>query len=110
MKTSRRAFLKFFIGGIAVASCPIPKFLLPKEPSIFPDKESVFEGYGSKVAFDTSGGILTQEMIENAALQAARNMGQPDRIYMSKKVYKAVAKQFGFKVVYEGDEIIHYAL
>ena len=109
MKTSRRAFLKFFIGGIAVASCPIPKFLLPKEQSIFIDDGTSFLSHGS-TTFNSSGGVLTQEMIEEAAARSAMNMGQADVIYMSKGNYEALAKSFGFKVVYEDDEIIHCAL
>lgn len=108
MKTSRRAFLKLFIGTVAVATLPIPKFLFPEEkyPPIFIDNGTGFEGYGANANF--AGGTLTVEMIEEAAKRSAMNMGQPDMILMSKRNYKKVAKHFGYKVVYSDNEIFHY--
>ena len=113
MKTSRRAFLKLFIGGVAVAACPIPKFLLTQTQKNELDKLNrglSYGQFGGPAAFDATGSALTVEMIEEAVARSAMNMGQADRIYMSKKNYKAVAKQFGFRVVYDGDEIYHYEL
>jgi hypothetical protein len=107
MKTSRRAFLKLFIGTVAVATLPIPKFLLPKEQPIF---FGVDWAKGCEpVMFNDVGGVLTVEMIEEAAKRSAMNMGQPDMMYMSKKDYKTLGKYFGYKVVYKDDEIFHYA-
>lgn len=104
----RRAFLKLFIGGVAIAAIPIPNFLLPKqeEQGILPIAIGG-TGYGT---FDVSGGTLTQKMIEDAAMRSAQNMGKPDMLLMSKKDYKSLAKYFGYKVVYSGDDIVHVRL
>ncbi len=100
---NRRAFLKLFIGSVAVATIPIPKFLAPKQ-DLF--KEHGYGDWESR-SFDLSGGVLTIEMIEEAALKSASNFGKPDQLFMSPKDYKSFAKYFGYKVIYKGDEIIH---
>lgn len=106
-KMNRRAFLQLFVGTVAVATIPIPKFLLPKEEKV-PIFMGIDPAFGSEsVVFSTEGGVLTQEMIEQAALRSAMEMGQPDRMYMSMKSYKKVAKIFGYKVIYRGDDIVH---
>lgn len=96
---NRRAFLKLFVGTVAVATIPIPKFLLPKEESItftIPDQGPLhYEVYRN------CGGVLTQEMIEEAALKSAQNMGRPDMMIMSEKAYEDVHRFFSYKVVYE---------
>lgn len=103
----RRAFLKLFVGSVAVATLPIPRFLIKKteEDNISP-VAGAFAAYGSDANFTTSG-TLTQEMIEDAAIQAALNHGRPDMIYMSRPAYKKFARYFGYKVVYIDDEILH---
>lgn len=107
---NRRAFLKLFVGTVAVATIPIPKFLLPesKYPPLFIDDGTGFLGYGADAGFGAT--TLTVEMIEEAAKRSAMNMGQPDFIMMSKRDYKKLAKGFGYKVVYSGDEIITWPL
>jgi hypothetical protein len=95
---NRRAFLKLFIGTVAVATIPIPKFLAPK---LYIDDGTAFEGYGSVSSVNLGSGILTQEMIEEAALKSVQNMGRPDKILMSEDSFIALNKYFGYKIVYE---------
>lgn len=110
---NRRAFLKLFVGTVAVATVPIPNFLLPKQYSFKefgPGRLNDFDSYGSSKAFTVDDGtttILTQEMIEEAMQKAAMNHGRPDVMYMSKQSYKTFAKVFGYKVVYVDDMVIH---
>jgi hypothetical protein len=100
---NRRAFLKLFVGTVAVATLPIPKFLLKEEKPV-----DTFSAYGQwRSTMIESGGVLTQKMIEDAAERAAMNCGRPDVMYMSKKNYKTFAKVFGYQVVYSDDEIFH---
>lgn len=105
---NRRAFLKLFVGGVAVATIPIPKFLLPKEDTLtikIPDTGPLYYN-----VYRGGGVTLTQEMIEEAAKRSAMNMGRPDMIIMGKREYKQVAKMFGYKVVYSGDEIVTWKM
>lgn len=94
---NRRAFLKLFIGTVAVATLPIPRFLLKEER----DTDLFKIGDGVKpwesLEYDSSGGVLTMEMIEEAAKRAIENHGTPDRIYLSPARYKAFVR---WQVVY----------
>ena len=96
---NRRAFLKLFIGTVAIAAIPIPNFLLPKE--------ELLNDFWKGETVPSSEGVLTMEMIEEAAQRSIDNMGAPDKIYMSKKSYKKFGKLFGYKIEYRGDRIIH---
>lgn len=96
---NRRAFLKLFVGTAAVATIPIPKWLLPKEEAItftIPDSGPLYYN-----VYRSAGVVLTQEMIEEAALKASQNMGAPDMMIMSEKAYNDVNSYFRYKVVYE---------
>lgn len=88
---NRRAFLKLFVGTVAIVAIPIPHFLLPKEVE----------------TPESHGGSLTMEMIEDASRRAMENYGKPDVMYMSKVNYKRYSKLFGYKVEYRGDKIVH---
>jgi hypothetical protein len=94
---NRRGFLKLFVGTVAVATVPIPNFLLPKreEPKPFFGVDTAYPG--SMVM----GATLTQEMIEDAAMKSAENMGRPDMIIMEEVDFHRVMKYFGYQVVYE---------
>jgi hypothetical protein len=96
---NRRAFLKLFVGTVAVVAIPIPDFLLPKEPKLN-------EGWEGQ-AIDSSSGVLTQEMLEESMQRALDNYGKPDIIYMSKKQYKKFGKFFGYQITYRGNNINH---
>jgi hypothetical protein len=105
---NRRAFLKLFVGSVAVATIPIPRFLLPKkEKTLFVDNGTGFSRYGDTKSFNLEGGVLTQDTIESAALAAAANHGTPDVMYMEQEDYVHFAKYFGYSVTYKDDEIIH---
>lgn len=100
---NRRALLKLFIGSVAVATFPIPKFLIKEEKPI--DNSSY--GNWNSTDFESSG-VLTQEMIENAAIKSAENFGAAELIYISKKDYKTFARYFGYQVIYtDDDDIVH---
>lgn len=115
-KTDRRAFLQLLVGSVAVATIPIPQFLLPKPveagsgiftiPTGVKTLEISMEGGGGS----GGGSTLTQEMIEEAAMRAAADHGRPDFIMMSKRNYKKLGKMFGYKIIYRGDDIVHLKL
>lgn len=96
---NRRAFLKLFVGTVAIAAIPIPNFLLPKEELI----SDLWDGTHVK----SSEGVLTMEMIEEASRRTIENYGAPQVIYISKARYKTFAKYFGYKVEYRGNNIVH---
>lgn len=98
---NRRAFLKLIVMGVAVASIPIPNFLLPKDTA----PEGAHHWNGTE--WEPGSMVLTQKMIEDASRRALENYGRPDQIYMSKKTYKKYAKRLGWQVVYKNDEIMH---
>src|SRR5271165_989788 len=98
---NRRTFLKLFIGTVAVATVPIPNFLLPKEKKHWTEDFKEVPIYPPG-AYSSEGSTLTQEMIEDAAARSAMNMGQPDMIFMSKSNYKKLGRYFGYKVIYRG--------
>lgn len=113
MKTSRRAFLKLFVGTVAVATLPLPRFLLNQSQKNELDglnRLLEYGTFGGAKSFDARGSVLTVETIEEAAKRSAMNMDQPDRILMSKRDYKKLARHFGYKLVYSGDEIIIWPL
>ena len=91
---NRRAFLKLFVGTVAVATLPIPKFLLKDE------RDTAFENYGAwkGEAYNAQSGTLTIEMIEEASKRAMENMGKPDMIIMSERTFKRFLR---WQVVYE---------
>lgn len=95
----RRAFLKLFIGTVAIAAIPIPNFLLPKEKLV--------SDFWKGETVEPFSGSLTPELIEEASRRAIENHGKPDVMYVSKVNYKIYAKHFGYKVEYVGDEIVH---
>jgi hypothetical protein len=94
---NRRAFLKLFVGSVAVATLPIPRFLLKEEPDTALVAFAAWKGE----LYDASSGVLTAEMIEEASRRAMENHGKPTVVYMSPARYNTFLKHFGYKVVYE---------
>jgi hypothetical protein len=88
---NRRAFLKLFIGTVAVATLPIPRFLLKEE------RDTAWQG----IPYEAPTGTLTMEMIEEASKIAVGNYGKPTVLYISPAKYKTFLKHFGCQVVYE---------
>lgn len=97
----RRAFLKLFIGTVAVATLPIPKFMAP---ALYIDDGTGFSiNEACKPGDLDVSGHLTAEMIEEAALKSMHNMGRPDRLIMSEEHYETHKKYFanlGYQIVY----------
>ena len=100
MKTNRRAFLKFMIGTVALATIPIPRFLTPKPNLNDLNRLLEYGKFGGSTRYDAKGSTLTVEMIEHAAERSLANMGKPDMIMMSERDYKTLEKHYGFKIVY----------
>lgn len=78
MKINRRDFIKILGSAVAatiLSQLPIPKLSEKRDVSGCTDWEPT-------TTVSTSGGVLTPEMIEEAALIASQKHGKPDLVYI----------------------------